>query len=710
MKILPVILLCSIAHFPPLFAQTKQEQKKLDSLISLIKQDKEDTTKVNHLNQLGREYTRANIPGKDTAFCRQAIELAEKLGDINGMADGYKHIGGAYWTRLINRPSALINFFKALDLYKKAGNLYQEMGVNHIIGYVYYGMDSFNVALKYGFRALQLNEQVKNAYYQAAIPDNIGDYYSALDDYPNALKYYLDALKAIEASGDVKRIPNYLENIGTLYNKMGDYKNAILCFDSSLAEYERVGDYGVQKGVQSSDLLDLGITYKAKKKYGEALDYISKANQLAENTSAKIMLAKCSEMTGEIYKEEGDYEKALEYEMEALKRGEEFKYLPITVQSRGVIGEIYTKLKNYKEAEKYLLAAVASVHGSHQLEEEKNYELDLSRLYSATGELKKSLDCYAKYDSLKDSLVNREKSMQIGRIEAKVEFDRQLAAQQAEEDKEKTLAETKSKRQQIVNLLVILIASVLALIVFIIYRSWMTAKKEKGLVEKEKMLMELKALRAQMNPHFIFNAINSIQNFILENDQDSAQKHLTRFSKLMRMVLDNSGYENIPLADEIKMLELYLEFETVRFSSRFTYKIIVDNNISKETTFISPLIIQPYVENAIWHGLMHLSQDNSHDKARLGEVTIHFEIFNNQLKCTVDDNGIGRVRSMELKKDSVHKSMGLSITNERMEIMNSLFKSKMSVKFVDKVNPDGTPAGTRVELMMPLHINTKPHA
>ncbi len=344
-----------------------------------------------------------------------------------------------------------------------------------------------------------------------------------------------------------------------------------------------------------------------------------------------------------------------------------------------------------------------SVHGSHELEAEKNYELDLSQLYAATGELKKSLEYYTKYDSIKDSLINRDKSRQIGRIEAKSEYDRQLAAQQAEEAQAKAIADAKSKRQEIINLLIILIAVIIALIAILIYRSLRAAKREKIEVEKEKILMELKALRAQMNPHFIFNAINSIQNFILENDQDAAQKHLSRFSKLMRMVLENSSYENIPLSDEIKMLELYLEFETVRFSSKFKYKITIDDSIDIDNTFIPPLILQPYVENAIRHGLMYL-------KGKQGEVTIQVEKSENRLKCTVDDNGIGRAGSMEIKKGSLHKSMGLSITAERLEIINTLFKSKMSVNFTDKINADGTPGGTKVELLMPLIENVKAHA
>jgi tetratricopeptide (TPR) repeat protein len=714
MKRSALIILVSVFHFSFLCAQTKEQQRKLDSITNLIDHDKEDTAKVNHLNQLGREYTRAHTHvGKDTATCHEAIELAQKLGYRQGIAMGYEFIATAYWTRLSNPHVALEYFLKARDLYKDLGYEYNEMQLDHIIGYVYFGMDSFNVALKYGFKALHLNEKVKNKYMEPAIPDNIGDYYTALGDYPNALKYYSDALTAIEKTGDQKRIANYLENIGTLYLKMQDYKNAMGYFDSTLTKANKLKYPPLQK----TALIDIGTTCKAEKKYPEALAYISKAYRLSDSTNDHLNLAKCAEVTGEIYMEQHNYPKALEKEMEALKTGEEENYVSVATQSRNIIGEIYMKQNKYVDAEKYLLAAFITVHSLHELEEEKNYALDLSQLYAATNELKKSLAYYSRYDSLKDSLLNREKSMQIGKIEAKAEYDRQLADKQAEEDKAKTEADAKSKRQQIVNLLVILIASILLLIAIIIYRSWRTTRKEKLLLEKEKILMELKALRAQMNPHFIFNAINSIQNFILDNDQDSAQKHLSRFSKLIRMVLENSGYENIPLADEIKMLELYLEFEMVRFPLRFSYKMTVDDALDKDSTFIPPLIIQPYLENAIWHGLMHLSHNGTSGENRKGEVVIHFEKQNNQLKCTIDDNGIGRARSKELKQDSVYKSMGLSITAERIEITNKLFsqrddlgKARMSVHFTDKTNADGIASGTHVELLMPLITNTRNHA
>jgi LytS/YehU family sensor histidine kinase len=299
---------------------------------------------------------------------------------------------------------------------------------------------------------------------------------------------------------------------------------------------------------------------------------------------------------------------------------------------------------------------------------------------------------------LKDSLFNEDKSKQIGKLEAKYEDEKQLTLQRAESEKTKALSDAASKKQNVIIILIAAIAISITLIALLIFRLWRTTRKEKVNIEKQKVAMELKALRAQMNPHFIFNAINSIQHFILNNDSKAAHLHLSRFSQLIRKVLENSRFESIPLAEEIRMLELYLELESLRFSSKFHYKISVDNSIDSENVLISPLIIQPFVENAIWHGLMHL-------KDKQGEVLIGFEKVNGNLKCTISDNGIGRERSMELKKGAMHESMGLSIAKERLQIVNMLNKAKTSINLIDKTNTDGSPSGTIVELFMPVILN-----
>ncbi len=218
---------------------------------------------------------------------------------------------------------------------------------------------------------------------------------------------------------------------------------------------------------------------------------------------------------------------------------------------------------------------------------------------------------------------------------------------------------------------------------------------EKSEVSRKLAETRLIALRAQMNPHFIFNSINSIQLFILKNDTDAAHKHLTRFSKLIRKVLENSKNEYISIAEEIQTLELYIELERLRFSSKFIFEIRVSDEIQAESVLISPLLIQPYVENAIWHGLMHLKDREGVLKIRIGKK-------GEMLQCIIEDNGIGRKHSLQYKKKTEHKSMAMSLNKERVEIISKLHHQVMSLTITDKTDALGLPSGTQVEILFPF--------
>lgn len=220
----------------------------------------------------------------------------------------------------------------------------------------------------------------------------------------------------------------------------------------------------------------------------------------------------------------------------------------------------------------------------------------------------------------------------------------------------------------------------------------MRSELEKRIVETE-----MAALRAQMNPHFIFNCLNSINRFILLNEQEAASDYLTKFSRLIRMVLDNSRSRMVTLSNEITALRLYIEMEALRFANKFGYEIYVDDNIDTETTEIPPMLLQPYVENAIWHGLMQYNGD--------GKITINFQRRNNILIASVDDNGIGRDLARRLKSKSAteRKSLGMKMTAERIEMINRIYDTQARVQIIDKVGNTGVAFGTTVKIEIPLN-------
>jgi ligand-binding sensor domain-containing protein len=246
----------------------------------------------------------------------------------------------------------------------------------------------------------------------------------------------------------------------------------------------------------------------------------------------------------------------------------------------------------------------------------------------------------------------------------------------------------------------------LATAFYLLTRWWFTRKFKLRIErsEKEKQLvllnqkateLEMQALRAQMNPHFIFNSLNAINRYILQNNKTQASEFLTKFSRLVRLILQNSSFPLIPLEGEIEALSLYLELEALRFDYHFDYQIKVDKDLDVSVIKIPPLIIQPYAENAIWHGLMH--------KESKGSLVIELYDKGELLYCKITDDGVGRKKAIELKSKqaSTHKSMGMQTTAKRIEMFQG--KTEDSAVIIrDLVLPDGTPAGTEVTLKIPL--------
>lgn len=221
-------------------------------------------------------------------------------------------------------------------------------------------------------------------------------------------------------------------------------------------------------------------------------------------------------------------------------------------------------------------------------------------------------------------------------------------------------------------------------------------EKTKAELEQQATELEMQALRAQMNPHFIFNSLNSINRFILQNNKAQASEYLTKFSKLVRMILQNSQASLIPLESELEALKLYLDLEALRFEYHFTYKISVPKDMDTEILKVPPLIIQPYTENAIWHGLMH--------KEEKGHLEIEVTQEGNNLLFKITDDGIGRKQAAELASKSAtrHKSMGLKITADRIAMLHKLNGAESPVTINDLVNADGSAAGTEVIIKMPF--------
>ena len=233
---------------------------------------------------------------------------------------------------------------------------------------------------------------------------------------------------------------------------------------------------------------------------------------------------------------------------------------------------------------------------------------------------------------------------------------------------------------------VILLIAIVVLLPLLYWGFTYALKQRMASYAKKVMISDLRAIRAQMNPHFIFNSLNSINRYILKNEPEIASDYLGRFALLMRLVLDNSNHERILLKDELETMRLYVELEQLRFEHNFDYEIYVDEMMDSSKILVQPLIFQPFLENAIWHGLMH--KEDGDRKLKLA-----IKLDGNNMHCEITDNGVGRPiekRESEIKK----RSYGINLVRDRLKFLDP----NASVTFEDPKDKDGHALGTRVIL------------
>jgi LytS/YehU family sensor histidine kinase len=244
--------------------------------------------------------------------------------------------------------------------------------------------------------------------------------------------------------------------------------------------------------------------------------------------------------------------------------------------------------------------------------------------------------------------------------------------------------------------MILFFAGIITAIIYWRVRNVISEEQEKLKISGMVGELELKALRAQMNPHFIFNSLNSIQDFVLNHQGTEAAKYLSKFARLVRMILDNSEYTFISISQKIEFLRLYIELESLRMDNGFEFHLSLDKSVNLEDQ-IPTMVIQPYVENAIWHGLQY---KKSHRLLKL-HLSMEDEDF---VRCEIEDNGIGREAAMQIKKQKgkTHDSKAMKITDERIQILKKLYGFGPSVEIIDLVD-EGIARGTMVILKLPIH-------
>ncbi|MDE3742081.1 tetratricopeptide repeat-containing sensor histidine kinase [Maribacter polysaccharolyticus] len=535
-----------------------------------------------------------------------------------------------------------------------------------------------NEAFRYIEEAITISSKEKWIEGKAMSYRQKGNLFYVLADNLKALDMYQKALVLSQMTSNKQLESGLLGNLGNIHADLKEYDQALNNYRAYLATAQTLGS----RADEIKALSNIAIIYNDTGKFDEGVSFLEKALALAKLEGNDLFIAAITNNLALAYKNSGQQEKALRFYKEAvdLAQGIDNKY--IEASALNSIGKINVLLKKFSVAEKNANKALSLSKEIGAIEWESDSWQVLSQVYEHYGKNAEALKAYKEHVQLKDSVLSEEKKSELTRKEMQFQMERQEA-----------MALEEIKRQQFVKngyLVGAIFLALISIIAYVLYKRRRDAMEERKVAEFNAKVAEteLKALRSQMNPHFIFNSLNAISDFISRNDMEQADDYLVKFAKLTRSILENSEKKWITLEEDLELMELYMQIETLRLVNKLTYRIAVSESIDPDNTLIPPLMLQPFIENSIWHGI---APKNSN-----GKIDIIIQKKGNMLLCVVEDNGIGRPKTSPngIKKNP----LGLKITANRIEIINKIKNTDGSIKLLDKKE------GVRVEVLIPLEI------
>ncbi len=544
------------------------------------------------------------------------------------------------------------------------------------------------LAADYHDKAIKYAEETRDDRLIAISLNNAGVDNRRMDQLQKAFDYHFRALHAAEKVNDVRNICVAYNSIGNIELSTAKYMDAIGHFTKALAlEEKNRNELGV-----AINLGNIGYAYQGLGKIDLAIEFYKRSldvNRKLRNPTGMVI---CYNSLGAAYQEKKDYAQAMDALQKALAVNDKVADKVHMAESYLNIGKLLSKQGEHEEARKYIQQSIdLSLFWGFKSMLMEDYKA-LTADYKASGDFEKSLEAQDKSLLYKDSILDENSALVLAQTRAIYDVDRKdNQIKLLEHDKQ--LSELRTRRN------IVYMLSTAGFLLMLAVGGFFYIRHRNLEANKHTLQLELRSLRAQMNPHFIFNSLSSIHRFIWSNNQEEASDYLTKFSRLMRMILDNTQHTFISLNKEVESLRLYLDLERLRCNGVFEYHINVAEDINDEEVMIPPMIIQPYVENAIWHGLVH--------KSGKGVLDIDMLLKGRTLVCIVTDNGIGRKRAMEIKakKGVTHSSMGMKVTEGRIDLIRKINNSReTNVTITDLEDEEGKPAGTQVMLTLPVEL------
>jgi tetratricopeptide (TPR) repeat protein len=620
------------------YSSIASQGKEIDSLKNELKKHGEDTSRVKLLYNIGGCFYYKNIDSSK-AYISKGFILAKKLGSKKWIGAGHCANAGALF--LNNEDSvAEIDYGKAIDLLKDLPPGEEIITAYGGLANIFSRRGDYEKSIKYRFKQIDLAEKIRRNDLLSTAYSLLAINYRNLQDHKKSLLYMEKAVTIKEHLNDKQSLCIGYINLGGSYHNNEQYQKAIIAYTKALE---------IQKLLNLESLLNVinqGLcnSYIELKEYDKAIVHLEKVHDVFKIKENERGLMDVYMSYATIYEQTKKPALAEDYFLKALKLAKKLKNPPYELFINESLYNHYSEAGNHKLALEYYKLFMNETMRQNDLKVKEQTEGLEIKYQSAKKEEANKL--------LTETAKNQENMIKMGRYVT-------------------------------MGIVAFFVLTVLILILII---------RQRKLLEIQKTTqLEQKLLRSQMNPHFIFNSLQAIQNYILKHEKEEAVKYLSSFANITRSVLENSRMERIPLKKEITLLENYLHLQKLRFGKRFDYQIHIDQEIDVESTEIPPMLSQPFIENALEHGMQDIESG--------GKIDVYFTVKNNTLLFEVIDNGKGiQTNDNSLKQ---HQSLALAITKERVDLMNKKAAQK-TIFSINDAFPGEERKGVKVHFSIPL--------
>ncbi|MCD4691624.1 MAG: tetratricopeptide repeat protein [Calditrichales bacterium] len=640
----------------------KAQIKKIDSLNIELKRTIDPAKKIDILLNISRLYMRLK-EDSSLIYSQKALIYSDELKDTVRTALSKQRIGKIYITSGKYKSADKILKESAELFIIKHDSLNYAMVLSDLSKVQNFEGD-YNNAIKCLIEARTVLRKLNDINREAQILNKLGILYLSLNQNDKAIEYYNYALDIMIKEGYKPAISALYINIGNVYSNLGENetnnvkkltfcRKAEIYYQKALPIKKEIND---TKGLGTC-LLNIGVNYSRMQKYKLAEKYLSEAVEICKKTNNLTHLYTSYQNLANNYANSSEFAKALKYAEMVFQAYEKEQF------------ESGVKLKS------------------------ENHET-LFQIYKQQNKNKKAIFHYEEYVKLRDSMYNTDLVKSVNELEVKYQTelkDRQNQILIQENDIQKL--HIQKNKIRVIVLFISLLSAFFSIIIILLYI------RQRRLRTKQKtVLLEQRLLRSQMNPHFIFNSLTAIQSYILKSKPAEGAKYLSKFATLIRIVLEHSRIEYVPVEKEIESLKYYMDLQKLRYEDQLQYEIIQDESIKSDNCLIPPMLAQPFIENAVEHGIAPSKKD--------GLIKISFlKKDDKMIEFKVEDNGVGISNTSINRNNESHHSLATQITKERLELLNRNKKDKILFEVKEKTNKNNEVEGVITLFHIPYIIN-----